>query len=278
MTTALRIANWDARHESVESRRLRGPLSWVRVPSDAHDLTARRILARPDGLRAYGLLVLLLGVAGRHPAGARGWVISDGEALDAESLALVLGMPAADLVAPLALLLDVGAIELVDAPAGTTGAPADPRRSPQIPADPRRSADRIEERRVEPPLCCPLPSVAANIPPVGGTTDGPVVEQHKETLTKPPATGYVSRHPPTEEQWQEYAASLTPPMPPAEARRARDYYVANGWRVGKNPAKDWKALVRTCHGRWLEQGGTAVQQRKRQEPLLLSPDARDGSW
>jgi len=24
-----------------------------------------------------------------------------------------------------------------------------------------------------------------------------------------------------------------------------DYYEANGWRVGKNPMKDWKAAVRT---------------------------------
>ena len=24
-----------------------------------------------------------------------------------------------------------------------------------------------------------------------------------------------------------------------------DYYIANGWRVGRNPMKDWKAAVRT---------------------------------
>ena len=30
-----------------------------------------------------------------------------------------------------------------------------------------------------------------------------------------------------------------------DAHRFVDYYTANGWRVGKNPMKDWKAAVRT---------------------------------
>jgi hypothetical protein len=30
-----------------------------------------------------------------------------------------------------------------------------------------------------------------------------------------------------------------------EAQRFVDYYTANGWRVGKNPMKDWRATVRT---------------------------------
>ena len=30
-----------------------------------------------------------------------------------------------------------------------------------------------------------------------------------------------------------------------DAQRWFDYYTANGWRVGKNPMKDWKAAVRT---------------------------------
>lgn len=28
-----------------------------------------------------------------------------------------------------------------------------------------------------------------------------------------------------------------------------DFYIANGWKVGKNPMKDWKATVRTWHNR-----------------------------
>jgi len=32
--------------------------------------------------------------------------------------------------------------------------------------------------------------------------------------------------------------------PDSEAERFADYYNANGWKVGKNPMKDWKAAVR----------------------------------
>ena len=34
-----------------------------------------------------------------------------------------------------------------------------------------------------------------------------------------------------------------------DAQRFIDYYTANGWRVGKQPMKDWKAAVRTWEGR-----------------------------
>ena len=30
-----------------------------------------------------------------------------------------------------------------------------------------------------------------------------------------------------------------------DAVRFVDYYTANGWKVGKNPMKDWRAAVRT---------------------------------
>lgn len=34
-----------------------------------------------------------------------------------------------------------------------------------------------------------------------------------------------------------------------DPQRFVDYYTANGWRVGKQPMKDWKAAVRTWEGR-----------------------------
>ena len=34
-----------------------------------------------------------------------------------------------------------------------------------------------------------------------------------------------------------------------DADRFVDYYTSNGWRVGKNPMKDWKAAVRTWNGK-----------------------------
>lgn len=47
-----------------------------------------------------------------------------------------------------------------------------------------------------------------------------------------------------------------------------DHYEANGWKVGKNPMKDWKAAVRTWErSRWPETNSTASPQRPLR-PLL----------
>lgn len=43
-----------------------------------------------------------------------------------------------------------------------------------------------------------------------------------------------------------------------DPQRFIDYYTANGWKVGKNSMKDWKAAVRTWEGK---QRDTAPAQR-----------------
>lgn len=48
--------------------------------------------------------------------------------------------------------------------------------------------------------------------------------------------------PPTVEQVRQYCRSRGNCVDP---QRFVDYYSANGWRVGKNPMKDWQAAVRT---------------------------------
>lgn len=47
---------------------------------------------------------------------------------------------------------------------------------------------------------------------------------------------------PTLEEVQAYCAERGKGV---DAQKWFDYYSANGWRVGKNPMKDWKAAVRT---------------------------------
>lgn len=57
--------------------------------------------------------------------------------------------------------------------------------------------------------------------------------------------------PPTMEEVREYcgAQGLT-----IDAERFVDYYEANGWKVGNQPMKDWKATVRNWARRDLERG------------------------
>lgn len=56
-------------------------------------------------------------------------------------------------------------------------------------------------------------------------------EKYKRRFTKP-----------TIEEVQAYCAERNKGV---DAQKWYDYYSANGWKVGKNPMKDWKAAVRT---------------------------------
>ena len=47
---------------------------------------------------------------------------------------------------------------------------------------------------------------------------------------------------PTLEEVQAYCQERNKGV---DAQRWYDYYSSNGWKVGKNPMKDWKAAVRT---------------------------------
>lgn len=62
-----------------------------------------------------------------------------------------------------------------------------------------------------------------------------IVPQAEKTKTK----RFV---PPTVEDVKEYCRERKNAV---DAERFVDYYTANGWKVGKNPMKDWKAAVRT---------------------------------
>lgn len=64
-------------------------------------------------------------------------------------------------------------------------------------------------------------------------------EAEKENKAdKPPRTRFT---PPTLEDVQNYCFERNNNV---DAQRFIDYYTSNGWKVGKNPMKDWKAAVR----------------------------------
>lgn len=68
-------------------------------------------------------------------------------------------------------------------------------------------------------------------------------KEYKETLpigsAKKAAPAF---HPPTVEEVKAYCLERKNKV---DAVRFVDYYTANGWKVGKNPMKDWRAAVRT---------------------------------
>lgn len=64
--------------------------------------------------------------------------------------------------------------------------------------------------------------------------------------------------PPTMEEVQAYCIERKNRVNP---EKFIDYYTANGWRVGKNPMKDWRAAVRTWEKGDKEKGRMSARQQ-----------------
>jgi hypothetical protein len=69
-----------------------------------------------------------------------------------------------------------------------------------------------------------------------------VVEVSIEDEATPPPTRTKRFVPPTVEEVAQYCFER---MSKVDPQRFVDYYTSNGWMVGKNKMKDWKAAVRT---------------------------------
>ena len=68
---------------------------------------------------------------------------------------------------------------------------------------------------------------------------------------KPPTRNHFI--PPTVDQVRAYCTEKGYTL---DVDRFVDYYTSNGWRVGKNPMKDWKAAVRNWNGKEQPNGKT----------------------
>ena len=75
--------------------------------------------------------------------------------------------------------------------------------------------------------------------------------------------------PPTVDEVRAYCQERKNNVDP---ERFVDYYTSNGWKVGKNPMKDWKAAVRTWERHGWNGYGYGGQQ-KQSKPNPSSPDA-----
>src|SRR5690606_19384541 len=95
-----------------------------------------------------------------------------------------------------------------------------------------RYAERLGERIAERNAGrTPSPSPSPSSPP--------------SPAPKPKSNTGARFTPPTLEQVQEYCTERRNNVNPSKFMA---YYESNGWRVGKNPMKDWKAAVRTWEG------------------------------
>jgi len=64
---------------------------------------------------------------------------------------------------------------------------------------------------------------------------------------------------PTFDEVSEYASSIEYSL--LNAQQFIDFYDSNGWRVGKNPMRDWRATVRTWKSREKKQSGETIEEK-----------------
>lgn len=89
------------------------------------------------------------------------------------------------------------------------------------------------------------PKGQQNAPPIPTPIPDPSPNSSKgNTADKSP-----SRHRFTPPTVEEVIAYCTEKGYTVDPQRFVDYYTSVGWRVGKNPMKDWKAAVRTWNGK-----------------------------
>ena len=94
------------------------------------------------------------------------------------------------------------------------------------------------------------------------------VQEHVHKSTKEKRTRFV---PPTIAECENFFVSSGGSF--VQATRFHNYYEANGWRVGKNPMKDWKAaargwISRDKEGGFGNSGGASARSAPPQEKML----------
>lgn len=132
------------------------------------------------------------------------------------------------------------------------GRPKKPRETKdnlENPGEPRETQDNPDEPRK--PKSKSISKSISSISP-----DGEIYN----TAPAPAQTGYVSMSPPTVEDVAAYAKEKGLTLDPAHFV---DFYTSKGWKVGREPMKDWKAACRN----WVRQDrvygrtGNAVQAK-----------------
>jgi hypothetical protein len=78
---------------------------------------------------------------------------------------------------------------------------------------------------------------------------------------------------PTLDEASSYFAELS--MPTSEAQRFVDYYTANGWKVGKNPMKDWRAAARNWRKNFTDKQAAQQPMQARTAPVGMPQQVTD---
>lgn len=153
----------------------------------------------------------------------------------------------------------------------------------EIPPPPDSDSDSEMSRHVSDKPLHSTSSPAESLIPDSGFSDSLIADSHMENegtrdaSAPPPAPDLPGKpkrqvfKPPTLEEVKAYCDERRNRVDP---QRFIDFYQANGWKVGKNPMKDWKAAVRTWEARGEDVRGHPSKAQKPFDPFSIpnTPD------
>jgi hypothetical protein len=94
MSTIYRIAKWEESYESADSRKISGPLSWIRFKTKQDGSGYRRIISQPDNCEIFSAWIAMVQISAKLPKELRGSLVSsDSRPLDVDDLAGMSGFP-----------------------------------------------------------------------------------------------------------------------------------------------------------------------------------------
>jgi len=208
MSSFYRIKDWSNRYETNETRKLKS-LLWVKMPNQQDGLAYRLISKEKNGPAIFAAWCLMLQMASK--ASPRGELKNNNLPLSPGDMGDVTGFPAEIFAQAIKFLSSpkIGWIEEISPSPDVPGENPDaPGKSPATPPIDGMEWNGMEEKGME---------VSVGKKKHGGFT------------------------PPTIFEVIDFCQSRENGI---DAAKWYSFYQANGWMVGKNKMKDWKAAVR----------------------------------
>lgn len=215
------ITGWNENYETSDSRKTSGPMDWYKARTRMNGIKFAMIMREKDGAALFGCWHVFLSIAASQKKDERGKLTSGGKELTATDIELMTRIGHSTIQRALDFLSsqDIGWIEVV--------------RSPEISGDLKKSPEvsgsfptRLDQNRID---------------------ESRAVEDASH-----PRTRFVK---PTVDQVRSYSLEIGNAI---DAEKFMNHYESNGWKVGRNPMKDWKATVR----KWASGSSSFTGQHK----------------
>lgn len=219
---------------------------WIKLNTDIFDNRKVRFLrSQPEGDSLALAWVMLLVLAGKCNAG--GEVYLTEEALyTAKTLACELGYPEKLMKKALKLFKEMGMVTMEDGSLSITGwekhqnvEGMDRIREQTRKRVAKHREEKSETERETENSCNVTESVTGN---VTVTQCNATDKEREEEIEKKVEKKSKRFSPPTQDDVKRYCGENGYTV---DAEHFVSYYQANGWKVGRNPMRDWKAAVRT---------------------------------